>query len=113
VSDVSLPGLVDVVPPELTAAAGPLQQAGQLLRGLAEDRPGLERLAAGSPNPAVRRALQAYIETVELVVWELGGDANNLAHLLRLAAQEYTANEREQQRRFAAVTAAQTGQGSS
>jgi len=107
VSDVSLPGLVDVVPPELTAAAGPLQQAGQLLRGLAEDRPGLERLAAGSPNPAVRRALQAYIETVEL-----GGDANNLAHLLRLAAQEYTANEREQQRRFAAVTAAQTGQGS-
>lgn len=40
-SDVAPPGLLDVVPPELTAAAAPLQQAGELLRSLANDRAGL------------------------------------------------------------------------
>lgn len=103
-SDVAPPGLLDVVPPELTAAAAPLQQAGELLRSLANDRAGLERFCSGSPNPIVRRALRDYIDTVELGVWRLGGEAGNLAYLLRLAAQDYTANEREQQRRFA-VTA--------
>lgn len=101
-SEYPPPGQIEVVPPELTAAAGPLHQAQDVLRGLADDRAGLERFCSGSPNPIVHRALQSYIETVELAVWQVGGEAGTLAHLLKLAAQEYTAAEREQQRRFAA-----------
>lgn len=81
-------------PPELTAASGPLAVAGQSLRAVANDRPGIEHLADGSPSPAVAEAISSFIERWELVLWDLGGDALALADGLRNAASRYADADR-------------------
>lgn len=80
---------IEVVPPELTAAAGPLREVGRTLRALADDRTGMERFADGSPSAELRDALRAFVERWELLLWQVGGDADNLANLLRWAAEDY------------------------
>jgi hypothetical protein len=80
-------------PPELTAAAIPLQQTGDLLRELAEDSAGIEKLAVSSPSAAVQQALAEFVERWELVVWSVGGTARSLARTLRWAAEDYRRTE--------------------
>ncbi|MGB8650196.1 MAG: hypothetical protein WCD35_06005 [Mycobacteriales bacterium] len=87
-------------PPELTAAAAPLRSTAHLLRALAEDSRGLERLVDSSPRQAVREALAAFVERWELVLWSVSGDADSLGHLLQWAAQAYRGSEADLVRRL-------------
>jgi hypothetical protein len=80
-------------PPALTAAAGPLRQSGDLLRELAEDSGGVEKLAATSPSSEVQQALAAFVQRWELVLWSVGGTACSLATTLRWAAEDYARTE--------------------
>jgi hypothetical protein len=80
-------------PPELTAAAVPLRQTGDLLRELADDSRGIEKLAATSPSADVEQALAQFVERWELVLWSVGGSARSLATTLRWAAEDYRRTE--------------------
>ena len=80
---------LQLLPPSLTASAGPLREAGLLLRALADDRRGLEHLGDGSPDPAVRTALRSFIETWELALWDLSARTLTLSDDLRRCAEDY------------------------
>lgn len=80
---------IEIVPPTLTAAAGPLHEAATLLRALADDRSGVEHLGDGSPDPALREALRAFVKAWELALWDLASHAGSLADELRRCAQDY------------------------
>jgi hypothetical protein len=87
-------------PPELTAAAGPLRSAAELLRALSDDSAGLERFADSSPDPQVRRALAEFVERWQLALWSLAGTASSLATNLRWAAEDYVGSEADLARRL-------------
>ena len=80
-------------PPELTAAAGPLRSAAELLRALSDDSAGIERFADSSPDLEVRRALAEVVERWRLALWSLSGTAGSLATNLRWAAEDYVGSE--------------------
>jgi|GEM_PF-4641887 len=80
---------LQLLPPSLTAAAGPLREAGLLLRALADDRRGLEHLGDGRPDPAVRAALRAFVEAWELALWDLSARTLSLSDDLRRCAENY------------------------
>lgn len=80
---------LQLLPPSLTAAAGPLREAGLLLQALADDRRGLEHLGGGSPDPAVRTALRSFIEAWELALWDLSARMLTLSDDLRRCAENY------------------------
>jgi len=82
---------LQVVPPELMAAAVPLHEAAGMLAALADDRAGMEQLAEGSPSATLRAALSRFLERWGQVAWELSSDADWLAELLRRAAETYSA----------------------
>lgn len=85
---------LEIVPPSLTAAAGPLHEAALLLQALADDRAGMEHLADGSPDVDLRRAVRELVETWELVLWSLASDASSLAADLSRCAQDYLEADR-------------------
>jgi hypothetical protein len=80
-------------PPELTAAAGPLEQVGDLLHELAGSHKGLERLGATSPSLDVQHALAEFVEHWELALWSFAGTASSLGGLLKQAAESYAMHE--------------------
>ena len=80
---------IEIVPPTLTAAAGPLREAALLLTALANDRTALEHLGDGSPDVVLREALRGFVETWELALWDLASRAGGLADELRRCAQDY------------------------
>lgn len=85
---------LQVVPPELIAAALPLHEAAGMLAALADDRAGMEQLGEGSPSQSLRAALGLFLERWGQVAWELSSDADWLAELLRRAAETYGAADR-------------------
>lgn len=95
---------IEIVPPSLTAAAGPLHDAATLLTSLANDRTGLEQLANGSPDEAFRTALREFVEAWELVLWDLASHADGLADELRRCAEDYVEADNELARGAAALT---------
>lgn len=80
---------LELVPPSLTAAAGPLREAGLLLKALADGRQGLEHLGDGSPDPGLRAALRGFVEAWELTLWDLSSQAICLSDELRRCAEDY------------------------
>lgn len=80
---------VELVPPDLTAAAGPLREAELLLKALADDRRGLEHLGEGSPGASFREALRKFIEAWEATLWTLSSRAGSLSDTLRRCAEEF------------------------
>jgi len=85
---------LQVVPPELIAAASPLHDVAGMLDALADDRAGMEQLGEGSPSALLRSALGRFLERWGQVAWELSSDADWLAELLRRAAETYSAADR-------------------
>lgn len=91
---------VYAVPAELDAVVAPLSRAADLLQALAEDRRQMTALADGSPNRAVRQAVEHFVERWELTVWRAGQDAFDLAAQLGIAATNYRYQEARTTRCF-------------
>lgn len=84
---------IEVLPPELTAAAAPLRRAAAALHQVADHRRGLVHLVEASPSPRLVEAFQAFLGRWELVVWSAAVDAGHLGTDVAGAAAAYVAHE--------------------
>ena len=91
---------IEVLPDELAAAAGPLQDAGRALRDLGDARRRLIDLAGGAADAELRAAVGAYVKAWSHVALDVGDSAVELGEALDYAARWYADRERAIARGF-------------
>lgn len=91
---------IEVIPAELTAAAGPLQDAGRALRDLGDARRQVIGLATDIPSAELRAAVEEYVASWSAVALDLGDQALELGTAVQRAGRWYAARERALERGF-------------
>ena len=91
---------IEVIPAELVAAAGPLQDAGRALRGLGDSRRTLIGLTDSAPDGELRAAVREYVAAWSHVALDLGDQATELGAAVQHAAHWYAERERALARGF-------------
>ena len=89
----SAPAPSQFCPPEITAAAGPLRAAGDLLQGLSREHRRVAAFGESAADPRVTEALADFVEAWDLSGYHLVATAHSLAHLLEIAGELYAHTE--------------------
>jgi len=84
---------IEVLPPELTAAAAPLRRAAEALLDVADHRRRLVDLVEASPSPRLVAAFRAFLASWELTVWSAAEDAGRVGRDVAGAGASYVAHE--------------------
>lgn len=85
---------IEVLPPELAAASGPLRVAAAALASIAVSRRPLLDLLASVPTQELREAAGECLRAYELSTWELSEETEWLAQRLTDAAGHYASRGR-------------------